>query len=285
MTEIPLVSVIVPCYNQAQYLPDALESVLNQTYNNWECIIVNDGSPDDTERVAAEWCQRDSRFQYLKKENGGLSSARNAGIAASVGTYILPLDADDRIGKHYLNLSVQAFIDRPHLKLVYCNARYFGIIDQHWPLPEFSLRKLALQNIIFCSAVYKRDDFNKYGPYDESFTTGREDWDFWLSLIKQDTDVHRLESVEFFYRKKEGGSMIDLMNNEKQQTKTAINIFIKHQELYLRLFGDPITAFRERENYKKALDSLKSSRWYKVATFLKLQSLRMNSVISKRKSI
>ena len=64
----PLISVIVPCYNQAQYLDECLQSVLDQTYQNWECIIVNDGSPDHTEEVAKKWTEKDPRFKYLKKE-------------------------------------------------------------------------------------------------------------------------------------------------------------------------------------------------------------------------
>ena len=66
----PLVSIIVPCYNQAQYLPETLDSVLAQTYPYWECIIVNDGSPDNTEEIAKHYCEKDNRFKYLFKENG-----------------------------------------------------------------------------------------------------------------------------------------------------------------------------------------------------------------------
>ena len=78
-----LVSIIVPCYNQAHFLDEALQSVLSQTYTNWECIIVNDGSPDNTENIAEKWLAVDSRFKYIKKDNGGLSSARNIGIKMS----------------------------------------------------------------------------------------------------------------------------------------------------------------------------------------------------------
>lgn len=78
-----LISIIVPCYKQAHYLGEALQSVLEQTYENWECIIINDGSPDNTEIVAKKWIEKDVRFRYLYKENGGLSSARNAGIKKS----------------------------------------------------------------------------------------------------------------------------------------------------------------------------------------------------------
>jgi glycosyltransferase involved in cell wall biosynthesis len=66
---LPVISIIVPCYNQAQYLDEALNSVLNQTYENWECIIVNDGSPDNTEFVAQKWCAKDIRFKYIFQKN------------------------------------------------------------------------------------------------------------------------------------------------------------------------------------------------------------------------
>ena len=94
------VSVIVPCYNQAQFLDEALMSVLNQSYANWECLIINDGSPDNTEDVALRWCNKDERFVYLKKENGGLCAARNMGIEKATGEFILPLDADDKIAEN-----------------------------------------------------------------------------------------------------------------------------------------------------------------------------------------
>ena len=86
-----LISIIVPCYNQAQYLDECLQSVLDQTYHNWECIIVNDGSPDNTEEFANKWTAKDSRFKYLLKTNGGLSSARNAGIETANGEWILSI--------------------------------------------------------------------------------------------------------------------------------------------------------------------------------------------------
>ena len=70
---MPLISVIVPCYNQAQYLDECLQSVLDQTYTDWECIIVNDGSPDNTEEIAKNWVEKDTRFIYLSKENGGFA--------------------------------------------------------------------------------------------------------------------------------------------------------------------------------------------------------------------
>jgi hypothetical protein len=93
----PVISVIVPCYNQSRFLNETLISILHQKYSNWECIIVNDGSTDNTEQIARQFCDKDGRFRYVYKINGGLSSARNVGIREAKGNYIQFLDSDDII--------------------------------------------------------------------------------------------------------------------------------------------------------------------------------------------
>lgn len=111
--EKALISVIIPCYNQAVYLPEALESLLKQTYTHWEAIVVNDGSPDDTEAVALEYARQFPQIKYVSQSNGGLSAARNKGIEYAQGTYILPLDADDRISPKYMEEAMRAFEEKP----------------------------------------------------------------------------------------------------------------------------------------------------------------------------
>ncbi len=106
MLQNPLVSVIIPCFNQAIFLEDALESIWTQGYFNWECIIVNDGSTDNTEIISQRWCVKDSRFKYYYQENRGLSSARNFGIEQAKGDYFQFLDADDYLDKEKLQLSI-----------------------------------------------------------------------------------------------------------------------------------------------------------------------------------
>ena len=114
-----LVSVVIPCYNQAEYLPETLDSLIAQNYKNWEGIIVNDGSPDNTEEIALAYLEKDQRFKYFSKENGGLSSARNYGVKHASGEFILPLDSDDIIKPEYLEKAIEAFEKEPHLKLVW----------------------------------------------------------------------------------------------------------------------------------------------------------------------
>ena len=100
----PTVSVIIPCYNQAHFLPEAVESVVSQTFTSWECIIVNDGSPDKTNEVAQQLIAKypNKIIRLLEKLNGGLADARNAGITISQGIYWLPLDADDALAATFL---------------------------------------------------------------------------------------------------------------------------------------------------------------------------------------
>ena len=221
----PLISIIVPCYNQAQYLDECLQSVLDQTYQDWECIIVNDGSPDDTEEVAKKWLDKDVRFKYLHKENGGLSSARNAGIEIAEGEWILPLDCDDKIGNRYLELAEKEF-DKDYT-VIYCEAEYFGAKSGNWKLPNYSLKNLAEENIIFCTAFFQKKNWEKVGGYDENMKHGLEDWEFWISLLKNGDEVYQLNEICFFYRIKET-SMLTNLHQSKRMDEMLFYIERKH---------------------------------------------------------
>ncbi len=196
----PLVSVIVPCYNQAHFLDDCLESVINQKYSNWECLVVDDGSPDNTFEVTQKWIAKDVRIKYLSKENGGLASARNFGIKNALGKYILPLDSDDKISAEYIALAVEYIQSNKNCKVVYAQAMLFGQKEGPWYLADFSLQNLAKQNMIFCTALFSKDSWEKVGGYDETIRDGFEDWDFWISLLKNGGDVYKLPVIGFYYR-------------------------------------------------------------------------------------
>lgn len=108
-----LVSIIIPCYNKAEYLSETLQSVLNQTYTNWECILVNDGSTDDTETIAKVYCEKDNRFYYFLKKNEGVSCARNFGIKKAKGNFVIFLDADDLLADFSLSKRIDYFNKHP----------------------------------------------------------------------------------------------------------------------------------------------------------------------------
>lgn len=252
---LPIVSVIVPCYNEGRYLRDALNSVAKQSYYNWECIIVNDGSTDETEYIAQEYIQKDARFKYIAKKNGGLPGARNSGIKSAIGQYILPLDADDKIAVDYIKKGVEIFLNIPEIKLVYCKAEWFGLKTGNWPLKDYSYKELLLQNIIFCSCMYKKDDFEQVSGYDELMIKGYEDWDFLIKLLDVDDLVYRIDEILFFCRVKEKSS---IFNSEKNEIDKRIYLFKKHIDKYLKFLPDPI--FLAQENlilknvYKNSFD-------------------------------
>ena len=105
-----MISIIIPCYNQGEFISDCIKSVKNQSYTDWECIVINDGSTDYSKIVIEEEIANDNRFVLINQENKGLSTARNIGIALATGKYILPLDADDRIDKNFISKSFRTSI-------------------------------------------------------------------------------------------------------------------------------------------------------------------------------
>lgn len=223
------VSIIIPCYNQGAYLEEAVDSVLAQTYQDFEIIIVDDGSTDaDTVRMLENY-QR-SKTRVIHTRNQGLSAARNNGIREASGEYILPLDADDKIGPGYLREAVRILDAYPDIGIVYCEAAFFGVRSDHWHLPEFSSDHLLFQNIIFCSAFFRKRDWEKVGGYNVNMIYGWEDWDFWLSLVHLGAKVYRIPKIFFYYRLREA-SMSHSMD-EKKQFFMRLHAILNHRNLY-----------------------------------------------------
>ncbi|RWX45350.1 Glycosyl transferase family 2 [Candidatus Electrothrix aarhusensis] len=226
---MPCVSVVIPCYNQGAFIDETINSVLAQTCQDFEIIVVNDGSTDP---FTVNHLQQLNfpKTRVLHTENQGLSSARNNGIREAQGEYILPLDADDRIGPTYLEQAVQLLDADPELGIVYCKARFFGDRNGEWQLPEYSLEEMLLNNVIFCTSFFRRADWEEVGGFDPAMIYGWEDYDFWLSLIERGRQVQRIPEILFYYRIR-SDSM--LRSKEKKQ-KVAIltKIFHKHEALY-----------------------------------------------------
>lgn len=250
-----LISIVVPCFNQGEYLNDSLQSVFDQTHAIWECIIVDDGSTDKTREIAASWIEKDNRFKYFYKENGGLCAARNSGIEISNGSYILPLDADDKISKNYIKLALQEFEKDTNLKVVYCHALKFGKITGAWNLPNYSIDNLAVSNMIFCSAIYKKADWEKIGGYDVNMVYGLEDWEFWISMLKNGGEVKKLDEVGFFYRTKEESMVTNL--NDNLSNKMYEYMSVKHADFFVKHLGSFKSLISTINKNKKNLDNNK----------------------------
>lgn len=257
-----LVSVIIPCYKQAVYLPEALDSLVGQTYQHWEAIVVNDGSPDDTEKVALEYTRKDARIKYVFKENGGLSSARNAGIAYASGEFILPLDADDLIQPLYMEKAMEAFEKEPHLKLVFCQGFLFGAVTKLWELEYKGYKELLLGNSIFCSAFFRRSHSLEIGNYDEQMLKGHEDWEFYIRLLAGESPVYQIPAPLFHYRIKES-SMITMAKQVDVFRETEFYIYAKHRDIYASYFGGGILDMIREVLYLRKKREAYKNKWYR----------------------
>lgn len=246
------VSVIIPCYKQADFLPDALESLLQQTYRNWEAIVVDDGSPDNTEEVATRYMRKDKRICYLPQENQGVSAARNNGIKQAKGEFILPLDADDWIKPTYLEKAVKVFLEHPETTLVYC--LQCSDYEDKYPSPRYAgYKSLLVYNTIFCTAMFRKSDCLAIGGYDTDMTWGLEDWEFYIHLLNEQSVVVQLQEPLFFYRIKETSRNVtaNLHLRELHQT-----IYRKHADVYGRLYDDPIVLLRRQREYEDTISRM-----------------------------
>jgi glycosyltransferase involved in cell wall biosynthesis len=186
-------SIVIPCYNQASYLGEAIESALAQTVEPLEIIVVDDGSTDDVAGVVAPY---GSRVKLIRRENGGVAAARNTGIAAAKGTYIATLDADDKLHPDYLKrLTGVGDIASAALET-------FGAERRQWRgKANPTCADLVAANQIMCCSLYKREMWVKLGGYDELMRDGYEDWDFWVRATHAGYKVTSLPRTLFYYRK------------------------------------------------------------------------------------
>lgn len=230
----PKVSVVIPCYNSGRYLDEAVESVLNQSLKDVEIIIVDDGSTDPGTRDLLDHYHR-PKTRIIRTPNQGVSAARNAGIAEARGTYILPLDADDKIEKSYLVKAAGVLDRHPDKGIVYCRVAFFGDREGEWALPPYSLETMLSDNVIFVTALFRKSSWEKAGGFSPNMTHGMEDYDFWISLLeKENCDVHRIEEVLFYYRITEKSRRVLLESNEENEIDMRTRIFYNHVDFFLR---------------------------------------------------
>ena len=196
MPRSPRVSVIVPAHNYARFLSEALDSVRAQTFDDWECIVVDDGSTDDTATVARAY-EADARFRYVHQDNRGPSAARNTGLQHARGELIQFLDADDRLMPRKLELHVRHLDDHPEHDIVYGEVAFFRserpsvlMASLHGRLSHSIMgrvhgnaearEKLEHYNIMSTlAALFRHRVFTVAGRFDEA-VGGSEDWDLWI---------------------------------------------------------------------------------------------------------
>ncbi len=232
MPILPKVSVVIPSYNVDSSLEATLVSLERQSFKNFEALIVNDGSTDDTASIAQSFCRRDRRFRLLQKPNGGLSSARNYGIRQAQGEYIALLDGDDIYHRDKLITHVDILDRLEKVGVVYSASRAirndgretFMVLNGK-PINSDSLVALLCKNFIGhgSNAVFRRSLISEVGEFDETLRSC-EDVDFWLRVAAtRRWQFHRLPQILCCYRVRPSGLSFNLkqMEDSRQQILQA----------------------------------------------------------------
>lgn len=265
----PIFSIIIPCYNQGFFLDSTLTSVFEQTFEAWECLIIDDGSSDDTASIARKWEIKDSRFKLYQKENGGLSSARNYGLDSAKGKYIQFLDSDDCLSHSKLT---ECYSE--HLKGVDLVITSFKHIKENKITPPFCILKreyFDFENIllkwdrefsipIHCGSFSK--DIIEDLTFNEELKAG-EDWIFWLNILDKDPSVTFINKSLVLYRLHNRSITKNVGVIIEQKARAQRFIFESLNERYKQLFFDrfSLEALERREElfriYRKREQRLK----------------------------
>lgn len=257
------VSIIMPCFNDGEYIRESINSALNQTYKNIELIIIDDGSTD-IKTINILNSIRDKRIKVLKTKRLGPSGARNEGIRNSNGKYILPLDSDDLIDKTYIEKAVNIMEEREDVGIVYCKAELFGEINGPWELPKYDIKNMLVDNVIFVTSIFRKADWELVGGFDTDYIYGLEDYDFWLSILELNKEVVQIQEVLFKYRIKQQSRNKSFEDNEENVKLTYEKLYRKHTRLYNKYYDEYIILLRnqlisERYKYRKIVNKFKKN--------------------------
>jgi glycosyltransferase involved in cell wall biosynthesis len=282
MEDSSLISIIIPCYNQAHYMNEALQSVFDQTYENWECIIVNDGSFDDTEKIAKKWIAKDTRFNYLYKENGGVSSARNLGIEKAKGDFFQFLDSDDFLDKEKFELSLNQMkiIGNEKVNIVISNFRMFTKKPEKSSKPFCNLNP---QLFNFESLLYQwNDEFSiqmQCGFFHSSLfktirfpenLTAQEDWIVWVNLFKTGGKAIFIDKPLAFYRiNPSSRTMTKGLYEDHMKAYEYFKHFLSDEEFYKLSVVLISRYYKSNDDFKNRLRAAKTSNSYQTGLLIK----------------
>lgn len=199
---MPAISVIIPCFNQEKYIEECFESVLAQTFTDYEVIIVNDGSTDNSLKIIKEYVNKYKKFRLIDQPNHGVVAARNRAVSEAMGTYIYPLDADDKISPECLKKLYHA-IKKGKGDIITSRVLKFGEETGEMILCSPTPCHMAVNNCLVNAALFKKSDFIEAGGYDENFSLGLEDYDLWLNMVfYKKLKIYRVQEKLFYYRMK-----------------------------------------------------------------------------------
>ncbi len=231
---MPEVSVVIPLYNQAAFVKDAIDSLLNQTFKNFEVIVVNDGSTDNSLEVVKELQEKykELDLKIINQKNCGLSCARNRGIKESKSSLILPLDADDKLSFDAIEEYLKGFKESS-ADIIVADTQNFGESSHYGEKSKLDFLVLPYENKFNYCALYKKRVWEEVGGYKLNMDGGYEDWEFWISCYERGYKFHFVKKALFFYRVKKESMLTESIKKDRYLKD---KIVLNHTALYpLRL--------------------------------------------------
>lgn len=227
------ISIVIACFNDHKYIEKAVQSAIDQTYENKEIIIIDDGSNNKTKEVLKKLKLKIDLL--ITQKNTGVSKARNNGIKAATGKYILNLDSDDYFDPTFCAKAMEVFQKNQDVRIVSCYANWFSLNNNSKEFkPEGGgIKEALMNNIAMGSSMFKKQDWAVVGGYDESMHQGYEDWEFYIRLLKEEGVAIIIPELLFNYRNKKNSR-----NKKANLAKYDIleYIYIKHDVLYKEHF-------------------------------------------------
>lgn len=272
----PLVSVVIPAYNQAHYLAQAIDSVLAQSSQDFELIIVDDGSTDHTAGIAKKY---EPALHYLYQHNQGLAGARNTGIAAAQGEYVALLDSDDAWQPDYLAQMLALASAQPEATVYYCGVLYMDEAGQ--PLPqaasggqtyppaEMYHRMLRANFLVPSTILMKREPIIAAGKFDVAFRR-LQDWELWVRLLRQGHKFAGISKGLVYYRLHGSSLSTDPTGGQKAAMALAVKHFGPDDGRWDSWPEDKRRAYGGVYRYHALTSSLlRQSDWHACANYLR----------------
>ena len=284
-----LISIIVPVYNVEKYLRECLDSIMSQTYQNFECLLINDGSPDHSADICREYVEKDSRFRYFEKENGGVSSARNLGIEHSKGEYITFIDSDDWVESDYVETLYDELI-KENADIAVSTYKRFEMGDNCWYVHAFQrgYDKKVFTNKKFMDELLSLDGFdNSYRFVSGKLvhrnmleniafnvaTTFGEDMEFWFKIYMVSDRVVYVNKDTYNYRTDERISKhltLDAVRSDIQQRLNFIALLSSRGIETKGYVDECLKKLHEKKKWLEnvELDSTETMRWINETIYL-----------------
>lgn len=253
-----LVSIIIPYYNDGQYIEQAIQSILDQTYSNMEIIVIDDGSNNETKNILKDLDQKIDLL--ITQENKGTSAARNIGISSAKGKFILPLDSDDYFEPDFIEKSVNILEKDSRVGLVTCHAHI--IKDDNITGEIISVggqaRDMLIRNGVLANSLFRKKVWEDVSGYDEKMVQGYEDWDFNISITQKGWQVYVIDEFLFNYRLKKKSRNTIANFSHKYDLLTYINL--KHQDTFVNNYSENIqNLFARMEKIEKEKIKIENS--------------------------